>query len=266
MKKFLTYTILALVLASCGEYQKVVKSNDANYKFDYAQRMYNQGRYEQSASVLSELTNVFRGNEKAEEVLYLLGQSYYKNKDYDNSGAIFRSYYTRFPKGKYCEEARFYCGMGYVNDSPDAQLDQTATVQAIKELSAFLDYFPKSDLVPQAQDAIFRMQDKLALKQLQNAQLYYNLGAYRGNNFQSAILVAQNAVKDFPYTKYKEQLEMLILKSRYREAELSIAEKQADRYRQVVDEYYSFISSYPESSYRSEADGILRVAQRKIKD
>jgi outer membrane protein assembly factor BamD len=59
---------------------------------------------------------------------------------------------------------------------------------------------------------------------------------------------------------------MLILKSRYREAELSIAEKQADRYRRVVDEYYSFISNYPESSYRTEADGIYRVAQRNIKD
>jgi outer membrane protein assembly factor BamD len=266
MKKLLTLTILALAVSSCGEYQKVVKSNDANYKFDYAQRMYQKGHYEQAASILSELTNSFRGNEKAEEVLYTLGQSYYKNKDYANSGAIFRSYYTRYPKGKYCEEARFYCGMGYVKDSPDAQLDQSTTVQAIKELSAFLEYYPKSDLMPQAQDAIFAMQDKLALKQLQNAQLYYNLGPYRGNNYESAIITAQNAVKAYPYTKYKEQLEMLILKSRYREAELSIAEKQADRYRRVVDEYYSFISNYPESSYRSEADGIYRVAQRNIKD
>ena len=67
-----------------------------------------------------------------------------------------------------------------------------------------------------AQNAIFEMQDKLTLKQLQNAQLYYNLGNYMGNNYESAVIVARNAVKTTLYSKYKEELEMLILKARYR--------------------------------------------------
>lgn len=124
--------------------------------------------------------------------------------------------------------------------------------------------YPKSEKVPVAQNAIFEMQDKLTLKQLQNAQLYYNLGTYGGNNFQSAIIVAQNAIRDYPYSKYKEQLELLVLKARFKEAELSVAEKQADRYRQVVDEYYSFINEYPESAHRSEADNIYKIASRHI--
>ena len=80
-----------------------------------------------------------------------------------------------------------------------------------------------------------------------NAQLYYNLGTYLGNNYESAIIVARNAIKDYPYSKYKEDLELLILKSRYQEADQSIEEKKADRFREVIDEYYSFINNYPDS-------------------
>ena len=94
-----------------------------------------------------------------------------------------------------------------------------------------------------AQNTIFELQDKLTLKELQNAQLYYNMGNYMGNNYESAVIVARNAIKNYPYSKYKEELEMLILKSRYQEAAQSVEEKKADRFRDVVDEYYSFINN-----------------------
>ena len=104
--------------------------------------------------------------------------------------------------------------------------------------------------------------DKLTLKQLQNAQLYYNLGTYMGNNYESAVIVAKNAIKDYPYSKYKEDLEMLILKARYQEAVNSIEERKAERFREVVDEYYSFINNYPDTDNRQEADNIFRIASR----
>ena len=140
------------------------------------------------------------------------------------------------------------------------------TIQAIEELQAFLDYYPRSDKVSIAQNAIFELQDKLTLKQLQNAQLYYNLGNYMGNNYESAVIVARNAVKDYPYSKYKEELEMLILKARYQEANNSIEERKADRFRDVIDEYYSFINNYPDSKNRQEADNILKIARRYVKE
>lgn len=264
MRKILSSIIITLCLCSCGEYQRVLKSRDPQLKYEYAKRMYNEGKYVQAASVLSEIVAPSKGTERAEETLFMLGMCYYENKDYLNSGSYFRTYYRRYPRGKYEEDARFYCGYGYYLDSPDAQLDQTGTIQAISELNDFLEMFPASDKVPMAQNAIFELQDKLTLKQLQNAQLYYNLGTFGGNNFEAAIIVAQNAIKTYPYSKYKEQLEMLVLKARYKEAELSVDEKKGERYRQVVDEYYSFINSYPESSYRSEADNIYKSASRHI--
>lgn len=265
MRKLLSFIILTISLSSCGEYQRVLKSRDPQQKYEYAKRAYDEGKYVQAASVFQEIVASFKGTDKAEETLFMLGMCNYENKDYMNSGSYFRTYYQRYPRGKYAEDARFFCGYGYYLDSPDAQLDQSGTVQAISELNNFLELYPTSSKVPMAQSAIFELQDKLTLKQLQNAQLYYNLGTFGGNNFQSAIIVAQNAVKTYPYSKYKEQLEMLILKSRYKEAELSVDEKKAERYRSVVDEYYSFINNYPESNYRKEADNIYKSAQRHIR-
>lgn len=267
MRKSLIFSILTfaiVILAGCGEYQRVMKTGDPNVKYEYAKRLYDEGKYAQASSILQEIVTYFRGTDRAEETLYMLGMSNYNTKDYLNAGSYLSTYYKKYPKGKYVEDARFFCGYGLYLDSPDPQLDQSSTIESIKELTNFLELYPNSPRVAEAQNAVFDMQDKLALKQLQNAQLYYNLGTYGGNNYESAVIVAQNALKAYPYAKYKEQLEMLILKSRFQEAENSVNEKKTERYTTVIDEYFSFINNYPESNYRSEADNIYKIAAKHV--
>lgn len=266
MKKIIVALIAAFTLSACGEYVKVQKSTDYDYKLDFAKRAFANKKYVQAATVLQDVITVFKGTEKAEDALYLLALSNYENKDYVNACTYFKTYYNRFPKGKYTELARFYSGYGYYLDSPEAQLDQSGTIKAIEELQAFLDFFPKSDKVSIAQNCIFELQDKLTLKQLQNAQLYYNLGDYMGNNYRSAIIVAQNAIKDYPYSRYKEDLEMLVLKARFQEASQSVDEKKADRFREVIDEFYSFQNNYPDSPHLKEAQNILKIAQNSVRE
>ncbi len=266
ISRWLLWILVALAATSCGEYQKVLKSSDADYKLDFAKRAFDQKKYVQAATVLETVIPVFKGSEKAEDAMYLLGLCHYENKDYYSAGSVFQSYYRRFPKGKYTELARFYAGYGYYLDSPEPQLDQTGTIKAIEELTAFLDYFPRSDKVQQAQNAIFELQDKLTLKELQNATLYYNLGNYLGNNYEACVVVARNAIKTYPYSKYKEDLEFLILKARYQEASQSVSEKKGERFRTVVDEYYSYVNNYPDSPNRAEADNIFKIASRYAAD
>lgn len=266
MRKFLFILPVLLMLFSCGEYNKVLKSNDVDYRFDFAKRAFDQRKYTQASTVLETIYTPLRGTPNGEEALFLLAMSYYESKDYLNSGVYFKTYYNRYPRGKFAELARFYSGYGYYLDSPDPQLDQSQTIKAIEELQGFLDYFPKSDRVSIAQNAIFEMQDKLTLKELQNAQLYYNLGTFLGNNYESAIITAQNALKDYPYSKYREDFELLILKSKYQEARLSIDEKKADRYRDVIDEYYSYSNNYPDSKNRKEADNIYEIARKHVQE
>ena len=202
----LMLTVLMGSLSGCGEYNKVLKSNDANYKYEYAKRAFEEKRYAQAYTLLEDLITVFKGTDKAEESLFLLAMSYYENKDYMTSGTYFKNYYSHYPRGQYAELARYYAGYGYYLDSPDSQLDQSETLKAIEELQAFLDYFPKSDKVSVAQSAIFELQDKLVKKELENAQLYYNLGNYMGNNYESAVITAKTPSKSTLTASTKKNL------------------------------------------------------------
>lgn len=266
MRRYFFILALLCMLSGCGEYNKVLKSRDVDYKFDFAKRAFDEKKYAQASTVLETIYTPLRGTANGEEALFLLAMSYYENKDYLNSGLFFKTYYSRYPRGKFTELARFYSGYGYYLDSPDPQLDQSTTKKAIEELQGFIDYFPQSDRVSIAQNAIYEMQDKLTLKELQNAQLYYNLGNFMGNNYEAAIITAQNALKDYPYSKFREDFELLVLKSKFQEAKLSVEEKRADRFRDVIDEYFSYTNNYPDTKNRKEADNIYEIAKKHAQE
>lgn len=267
MKKNIVIALLAVVvLSACGEYNKLLKSTDYEYKYEAAKNYFAKGQYNRAATLLNELITILKGSDKAEESLYMLAMSYYNQKDYSTAAQSFITYYNTYPRGQFTELARFHAGKALFLDTPEARLDQSSTYQAIQQLQMFLEYFPQSDKKQEAQNMIFNLQDKLVLKEFLSAKLYYNLGNYMGNNYQSCVITAQNALKDYPYTDYREDLSILILRARYEMAINSVEEKKADRYRETIDEYYAFKNEFPESKYTKEAEKIFRESQKVIKD
>lgn len=267
MKKNIIITLLAVVvLSSCGEYNKLLKSTDYEYKYEAAKNYFAKGQYNRSATLLNELITILKGTDKAEESLYMLAMSYYNQKDYSTAAQSFITYYNTYPRGQFTELSRFHAGKALYLDTPESRLDQSSTYQAVQQLQMFLEYFPQSNKKQEAQNMIFGLQDKLVLKEFLSAKLYYNLGNYMGNNFQACVVTAQNALKDYPYTDYREELSVLILRSRYEMAINSIEEKKIDRYREAVDEYYAFKNEFPESKHTKEAEKIFRESQKVIKD
>lgn len=107
MRKVICSIVCALLLVSCGEYNKILKSTDYELKYDYAKKAFERKKYMQAATLLEELVAIFKGTDRAEESLYLLARSYYLNKDYITSGEYFQAYYKNYPKGEYTELARF---------------------------------------------------------------------------------------------------------------------------------------------------------------
>ena len=267
MKKNILITLLAaLLLSSCGEYNKLLKSTDYEYKYEAAKNYFAKGQYNRAATLLNELIAILKGTDKAEESLYMLGMSYYNQKDYQTAAQTFIQYYNVYPRGTFTELARFHAGKSLFLDTPEPRLDQSSTYQAIQQLQMFMEYFPNSTKKQEAQDMIFALQDKLVLKELYSAKLYYNLGNYLGNNYESCVITAQNALKDYPYTDYREELSILILRARHEMAIYSVEDKKMDRYRETVDEYYAFKNEFPESKYLKEAEKIFNESQKVIKD
>lgn len=267
MKKNIIITLLiAVVFSSCGEYNKLLKSTDYEYKYEAAKNYFAKGQYGRSATILEELITIFKGTDKAEESLYMLAMSYYNQQDYETSSHYFITYYNTYPRGTFAELSRFHAGKALALNTPEPRLDQSVTYKAIQELQMFLEYYPQSAKKQEAQDMIFSLQDKLVRKDYMSAQLYFNLGNYMGNNYQSCVITAQNALKDYPYTNYREDLSILILRAKYEMAIQSVDEKKVDRFRETVDEYYAFKNEFPESKYNKEIEKIFKESQKVIKD
>jgi outer membrane protein assembly factor BamD len=252
--------MMTVLLSSCGEYNKILKSTDYELKYSYAKQ------YSKSATLLDELVTIFKGTAYAEESLYLLAQSYYGQKDYQTASQYFETYYTTYPKGEFTELSRFYSGYGLYLDSPDPRLDQSQTYKAIEQLQLYLEYYPQSERAEEAQNIMFELQEKLAYKELMATRLYFNLGTYMGNNFQSCVITAQNALKNYPYSKYREEFMFLIIRAKYELALVSVEEKLQGRYRDVVDEYYNYMNEYPEGNYVKQVTKFYDYASKRITD
>lgn len=258
--------MMIVLLSSCGEYNKILKTTDYELKYSYAKKYFNEKKYSRSAALLDELVPIFRGTAHAEESLYLLAQSYYGQEDYQTATEYFTTYYTTYPKGEYVELARYYAGYGLYLDSPDPRLDQTQTFDAIKQLQLFLEYYPQSERAKDVQEILFELQEKLAYKELLAVRLYFNLGTYMGNNYLSSVITAQNALKNYPYSKFREELMFYIIRSKYELALVSVDEKLQGRYRDVVDEYYTYINEYPEGKYVKQVQKYYDYANKRIID
>ena len=275
MKKYIIIALVSgSVLTSCGEYNKVLKSTDYEYKYEAAKSYFGKGQNTKAAAILEELITPLKGTDKAEESLYMLGMTYYNQGDFITASHYFSTYYNTYPRGTYTEQARFYSGKALFLDTPEPRLDQSSTYKAIQELQMFMEYFPASNRHQEAQQMIFDLQDKLVMKDYMAARLYYDLGSYTGNssysttgnNYLACIVTAQNALKDYPYTKLREDISILLLRAKYDMAKESVDEKKEERMRDAIDEYYAFKNEFPESKYTKEVENIYKDAKKYVKE
>ena len=263
----LSFTVF-LFLISCGNYNKLQKTNNYDYKYEAAKQYYFEGQYNRASLFLQDVIATFKGTNKGEESLFLSGMSSYKARNYNAAMSFFRKYYQSYPRGLYTEKAHFYCGMSLYKNIPEVKLDQSATYEAISEFQEFLELYPGSVLSAEVQEIIFKLQDRLVEKEYLSAKLYYDLGSYflncsnGGSNYQACIVTAENAIKDFPYTSRRDDFAILILRAKFELAAQSIESKKEERYHNAIDEYYGFTNEYPESKYMKEANELFKKAKQ----
>ena len=80
------------ILSSCGEYNKVLKSTDYEYKYEAAKGYFAKGQSNKAAVILEELIPIMKGTSNAEESLYMLAMTYYNQGDYVTASHYFKNY------------------------------------------------------------------------------------------------------------------------------------------------------------------------------
>jgi outer membrane protein assembly factor BamD len=251
----------AMVAFSCTQYEKVLKSDDVNEKYTAAFQYYNKEDFVRAGTLFDQLAPITRGTRRADSVYFYQAMTQYKLNDYIIASHYFNNFVTMYENSKFIEEAAYMESYCYYMQSPRPELDQTSTNMAIDAFRLYMIRYPASPRIPDCQRILAELNEKLMQKAFIAAQLYYNL-----DNYKAAIVSLSSCLVDFPNSKNREEIMFMLLKSKYLLAVNSIAARQTERYQDTVDEYYSFITEFPESKSKKEAEDIYKDASSYIKE
>ncbi|MEM9024415.1 MAG: outer membrane protein assembly factor BamD, partial [Bacteroidota bacterium] len=135
---------VALITYTCGDYKKVLKSTDLQYKYDRAIQYYDEGECYKAYPLFEELLAVYRGTKKSEDIYYRLAYCDYRLKDYILASHRFEQFYNNFPYSGKAEECTFMSAYCHYLNSPKPSLDQTDTEEAITAFRLFVNKYPYS--------------------------------------------------------------------------------------------------------------------------
>lgn len=258
--KFLTAVLISVTVVSCSEYQKALKSEDVNVKYASAEKMYNKGKYAKAIKLFEQIAPSFKGKPESEKMYYMFAQSYYKTKQYYLAGYQFESFASGYPKSEKAEEAAFLGAKCYSNLSPVFSLDQTDTFKAIDKLQTFIDNYPNSQYMNEANALVKDLSQKIEKKVFLNAKNYNKISDYK-----SALVALDNFVADYPGTPYKEEALYVKLDSAYKLAINSIQSKMEERLNNARAAYNALVKFNPSTEYKKEADEMLASIDTELK-
>lgn len=255
-----TVLIILVLLSSCGEYGKLLKSTDYDLKKTKAKEYYDEGQYVKTTEILTQILPRFRATAEAEELNWMNAQSYFGMKDYFMAGSYFKSFIEQFPFGRHAEDAHYMAALCDYNISARPELDQENTRNAIEGFNIFLTRYPNSPKAEESRKMIKSLEDKLVEKSYLSARLYYDRKEYK-----AAVVALNNSLKEYANTIYREKMMYLKLNSLFQYAELSLVNKQKERYQSTLDDYYSFMEEFPKSTYSKDVNNIFQKTNKFLK-
>jgi outer membrane protein assembly factor BamD len=260
MKKFIIIVLIVVGFSSCSEYQKALKTEDVAVKFEEATKQYESGKYSKAIRLFEQIAPSYRGKPQAEKMFYMFSQSYYKTKQYYLSGYQFESFAAGYPKSDKIEEASYLGAKSYSMLSPVYSLDQTDTDKAIEKLQNFIDAYPNSSYLAEANIVVKELREKLEKKAYLNAYGYYKI-----SDFKSAMVALDNFIIDYPGTPFKEKALFYKFDSAYQLATNSIASKMQDRLNVAKVAYSNLLKFNANTEYKLKADIMLAKIEMDLK-
>ncbi len=258
-RQIIFFLIVGLGLTSCSQYQKLLKSNDTELKYEKAVGYYESEDYYKALQLFDLVIPAYRGTEKAERLNYYYAQCYYKQKDYSMASYYFMKFAKEYPRSENAEECYFLSAYCKYLDSPDYSKDQTSTYDALNDLQAFANAYPNSARVKECNDLMNDLRAKLEKKQYSIATMYLKMSDY-----QAAVTTYNNLLKEYPDTEYREEAMLGLIEANYLYASKSVASKQQERYQAAVEAYDRYRANYPDSKNADEAEAMYLKARKAL--
>jgi len=238
---------------SCSEYQKTLKSEDVSTKFQMGTDLYEAGKYAKANRLFEQIVPKYRGKPQAEKLMYMHANAFYQMKDFYISGYQFENFEKSYPNSEKAEEASFLGAKSYYELSPVYSKEQNETVQALEKLQLFVNKYPNSQYLPQANTLIKELDYKLEKKAFEIAKQYNNIAYFESSDYEAAITAFNNFLIEYPGTTFREQAMYYRLDSAYRLGINSVKYRQQERLETAIAYFKTFKRFYPESEFMVEA-------------
>ncbi|OQC39892.1 MAG: outer membrane biogenesis protein BamD [Bacteroidetes bacterium ADurb.Bin037] len=255
---FFFLVLLLTVTAACvNQFETLLRSTDYELKFNKAIEFFEAGRYSRAQPLLEQLQMVYSGTTRDDTLQYYLGLSNYHLNDFVVAEDNFKRFVEIFPRSPFTKNARFLRLDCLYQNTYRYELDQQPSRIAIAAIEEFLYDYPGSEYEVVCRQMLADMYDRLDRKAFESARLYYTIEDYK-----AATHALKETLKDNPESSYREEILYYIVAANYQYADNSLPELQRERFLNVIDEYYNFISEYPDSQHRREVDNMFRKAQQ----
>jgi len=249
--------LLLLGAMSCvNQYETLLRSTDYDLKFRKAIEYFEAKRYSRSQPLLEQLKMVYRGTVRDDTLQFYLGLSNYHLNDFVTAEDNFKQFVDIFPRSPFTKTARYLRLDCLYQNTYRYELDQQPSHTAIAAIEEFLYDYPRSEYEEVCRKMLDDLYNRLDRKAFESAKLYYTIEDYK-----AATHALKETLKNNPESRYREDVLYYIVAANYHYANNSIPAMQRERFLNVIDEYYNFISEYPDSEYRKEVDNMFRKAQ-----
>jgi len=262
------FGLFTVFMMSCSTARitKIERSNDYEELYQAAVAYYEQGRYDKAKLYLERVSPYYRGSLESEKVLLYWAYSEYYIGFYQLAAYQFKEFYRTYGRSPFAEEAQYMEAYSLYLDSPDAELDQTSSEEAVVAMQNFLNRYPASEHYLEANDMIDELQVRFEKKAYETAKLYYRLttGLSYRNYLEAALITFETFKNDYPDSDYNEELLFLSVDVSYKLADNSIRSKKKERFDKMYDLYDEFRLKYPESEYMSKAEDFFERSKEEL--
>ncbi len=267
MNRKIYFVLTLLVLVSCGEYQKVLNRGTIEEQYKMAVKMYESKKYSKALRLFEKITPAYRNKPQMERIQYMVANSNFNEKNYSIAGYYFNRFSQNYPKSSKKEEADFLSALSYYKAAPVYSKDPTDTNKAIESFQSFIDAYPDSPRLSEANKYYNELQYKLETKAFEIAKGYYRTAQTDPRNYRAAITAFDNLLTDYLGTRYKEEALFLRFKAAHDLAVKSKVRRKEERIKSALKAYEKLKRNFPETKYGKETEvmvSTLNTEQKKL--
>jgi outer membrane protein assembly factor BamD len=248
---------------SCGEYQKVLNKGTSEEQYKMAVKMYETNNFSKALRLFEKVTPSYRGKPQMERISFMIAQSNFNEKNYSISGYYFDRFAQNYPKSSKKEEAAFLSAYSYKLASPRFSLDPTDTNKALESFQTFINTYPDSDKIEEANKHYKEIRYKLEKKYFEIAKTYYRTADYDLRNYKAAIQAFDNLLADFLGSQFKEEALYFRLKAAHDFVLKSTDRRKPERIKDAEEAYDKLIRNFPESKFLEDSKEMLTTLQKE---